>query len=477
MNVLFLVSEAYPLAKTGGLGDMAGSLPVALHRQGLDVRLMLPGYPDVRDRTADHAAPIDMGDPFGVGTVRILPARIAQNDLPVYIVDCPPLFERPGGLYEETPGVGWADNHIRFALFNRVAAEFCLTQPDGFLPDILHGHDWQAGMAAAYMAFSGVPHGTRKVFTIHNIQYQGIFGPEILGDIGLPPESFSIGGVEFYGQVSFLKSGIYFADLITTVSPTYAQEIRGPEGAWGLDGLLNARAPQLEGILNGIDTDIWNPAADPLLPAVFHADDLVGKAHCKMELQKELGLDIEPHTPLLGTVTRLTDQKGADLILDSLDRMVDMGAQIAILGAGEPWFNEAYRDRIGSRPGRLAIQVGYDEALSHRIQAGADAFLIPSRSEPCGLTQMYAMRYGTLPIARRVGGLADTVKDIGFADGNGFQFTHLTADEVSFAAWRAVEAYMKAPGRWRMAQRQGMLTDFSWDNAARRYIELYRRLV
>ncbi len=476
MRILYLTSEAYPLVKTGGLADVAGALPRALREAGEDVRMVLPAYPSVLDRAEGKGVRVSVGDPLGIGETGLIPARLPGSDQFLWLVDNP-IYDRAGGPYVDSQGEGWRDNHIRFALLSRVAA--MITVAGGFLgwkPDIVHANDWQTGLVPAYLArWDGVV--TPTVFTIHNLHYQGNFDPWVLSSVALPPEMFSLSGVEFFGRVSFMKAGLQYSRKITTVSPTYAREIQTPELGMGFNGLLASRSADLHGILNGVDYDIWNSAADPHIPARYSASRMAGKAECKTALQRELNLTEDPNAPLIGMVTRMTGEKGLDLVLDALQPILETGAQLAILGAGDSYLERSFAVAAAGKPGRVGTRIGFDEPLAHRIQAGSDMLLVPSRSEPCGLTQLYALRYGTLPIVRHTGGLADTVIDIGDMDlGTGLVFGAPDPNDLIDAIRRGVELFARKTD-WRKVQKRAMSEDFSWLRAARGYAALYRDML
>lgn len=480
LNILFASSEAYPLVKTGGLADVAGALPIALAKAGIGVRLILPAYPEVLGRANDITTVAEFPGMLAGHDVRLLAARMPDSDLPLLLVECPALFERAGGPYTDDAGNDWPDNHLRFAIFSLTAAWVAAgAAGETWRADILHANDWQTGLAPAYLRFIGAPN-TRSVFTIHNMRYQGLFPRSVMGDLEVPRFAFTMEGMEFHGQVSMLKAGLAFADRIATVSPTYADEILLPEFGYGMEGLLSARRRDLTGILNGIDETAWNPLTDRHLPAHFDSGDLTGKAVCKMALQQEMGLTEDPDSPLLTMVTRLTEQKGIDLVVSALPEMIGMGAQIAILGAGDAHWEHALRD-MQAPHGRVAARIGYDEALAHRLVAGADMFLMPSRFEPCGLTQMYAMRYGTLPVVNRTGGLADTVMQAQVAasgndaSGTGFVFEMSKPGALAGALQQGV-ALHKNKAAWLSLQRCAMHRDFSWARAADDYGWIYRTL-
>jgi starch synthase len=390
------------------------------------------------------------------------------------LVHCPALYDRAGGPYADASGADWPDNHLRFATLSMAAAMIAAGSTElNWRADILHANDWQAGLGPAYLRFLGAPNA-RTVFTIHNMRYQGLFPASALAELQIPRLAFTPEGMEFHGQVSMLKAGLAFADRITTVSPTYAEEIQTAEFGFGMEGLLSARRRDLTGVLNGIDEMAWNPRTDRYLPTYFSSDDVSGKAICKTDLQHELRLEADGAAPLFSMVTRLTEQKGIDLVVPILRDTVSSGAQVAILGAGEAHWEAALRS-LDLPASRYAVRIGYDEALAHRMIAGADFFLMPSRFEPCGLTQMYAMRYGTLPVVRRTGGLADTVKEVGPAGGTGVVFNDATPAAMRNSVNRALDLYADKP-TLRLAQSQAMQQDFSWNRAADEYGWIYRVL-
>ncbi len=476
-EVLAVVSEIYPLIKTGGLADVAGALPAALKAEGIAVRTLIPGYPTVMRRLR-KAEPVHVFDDWFGAEARLLAGRAAGLDL--FVLDAPHLFDRPGGPYVGPDGIDWPDNALRFAALARAGASLGQGLLPGYAPDVVHAHDWQAGLAAAYLHYDGGPRpGT--VMTVHNLAFQGQFDRRLLASLELPAASFTPEGVEYYGDIGFLKSGLRLADRITTVSPTYAAEICTPEGGMGLDGLLRVRADRLSGILNGIDTKVWDPASDRLIPAAYDAEDLAPRALDKAELQARYRLDLDPDALLFGVVSRLSWQKGLDLLLEALPALVAEGAQLALLGAGDPALEAGFAAAAGAHPGRIGCVFGYDEALAHRIQAGADALLVPSRFEPCGLTQLCALRYGAVPVVTRVGGLTDTVIDAGdkarpASDATGIQFAPVDSPGLVGAIRRAAGLYSH-PAHWRRLQANGMAADVSWRLPAKRYADLYRGLI
>lgn len=487
MRILHVTPEIFPLIKTGGLGDVSGALPAALRGAGLDVRLLLPGYPSV---LAGLGPSTDVGAPlWGMpGVDHAGGARLRLGTLhgvPTYALDAPALFNRAGNPYLDSDGHDWPDNATRFATLAWAAAAFTDQRYPAdpvWRPDILHGHDWQSGLIPAYLASRRDRFGgAATVLTIHNIAYQGLFPPDLLGWLGLPPETFRMQGLEYYGRLGFLKAGCHYADRLTTVSPTYAHEIQTAEHGMGLEGLLAHRADALTGILNGVDGDIWNPATDPHLPARYDADHMDGKAVCKAALQAEMGLDGEASAPLACVISRLTWHKGLDMVLDAARDWVTRGGQLAVLGTGELALEEGFRMLARAHPGRVATHIGYDEGLSHRIQAGSDLILVPSRSEPCGLTQLYGLRYGTPPLVRHAGGLADTVVDANaaaLADGvaTGFKFVGANALELGWQLRRAMGLYRR-PEIWAKLRRRAMTRDFGWSGPAAEYAALYSALL
>ena len=465
------------MIKTGGLADVAGALPVALAALGADTRIMLPGYPQVLEQVRALGPWRLLGNLLGAGEIRIGLGRVPDTELPVWVVDAPELFQRKGGPYLDEHGQPWADNHLRFATLARAAALACEAGSLLDWPvDILHAHDWQAGLAPAFLSLRA---GKRPatVFTIHNISFPGLFPVETLAQVGLPPESYSINGVEFFGQVSFLKAGIQYSDQVTTVSPTYAREILTEEMGGGFSGLLNTRSARLSGILNGIDTREWNPATDPHIFRQFDAEHLELKAKNREALRKELGLTPRPKSPVLSIVSRFSNQKGLDLIREGIPRILDLGAQMVIQGGGDRVLEQSLLAAAKAHPREISVQIGYNEKLAHRIQAGSDLFLSPARFEPCGLTQLYALRYGTVPVARKTGGLADTIVDFNHGDGGtGFLFDEATPASLLGAIERALAVY-KSPRKWRTLQRVCMAQDFSWKASAQSYWDMYQNLL
>jgi starch synthase len=473
MKVLFATSELAPWVKTGGLGDVAAALPPALRAAGIDVRVLVPYYPALRKAFPEDDAPVvaTFGN-FGAHfTGSLLREAVAPDGTPLYLLDNVVYFDRPGNPYLGPEGHDWLDNHLRFGLLSRVAA--WMGSADNSLswqPAVIHCNDWQTGLAPAYLSLLPGRHA-RALITVHNLAFQGMFGHHALRELGLPESSWTMHGVEYYGHLSFLKAGLHYADAITTVSPTYAAEIQTDAEGMGLAGLLRARSAQLTGIINGIDTAAWNPARDPHLLHPYDVKRLAHKARNKAALQAEMGLAVRDDIPLLGVVSRLTHQKGLDLVAELQQQIADLPAQLAVLGSGERGLEDAFRILPALHRGHFATRIGFDEGLAHRIEAGADIFLMPSRFEPCGLNQMYSLRYGTPPVVRATGGLADTVID----EVNGFVFQEPTKDALHAALRRATAAWQDKK-RWRAMRADGMARDVGWSNPASQYAALYDRL-
>ena len=468
MRVLHAAAEVFPLVKTGGLADVVAALPLALAEQGADPRLLLPGLPAVMDGVQGAKTIIDIGTCFGAMRVRLLLARMPGTKMPVYVVDAPYLYRREGSPYQTPAGQEWGDNLQRFALLGWVAAHLAAGDADPqWLPDVVHAHDWHAAMACAYMAeHAASPAAT--VFTVHNLAFQGLFPTHDWALLGIGSHLMSPAGLEFHGQLSFMKAGLKFADRITTVSPTYAREIATAEFGCGLDGVIRDRGAAVSGIINGIDSGIWNPASDSAIATRYDAERLAGKAECRRALQAELGLVRDDSALLLTVISRLTAQKGLDLLLAALPELAMQGVQFAVQGTGEPALEAAFRMAQQAHPGKVHMHLGYDEARAHRLVAGADVIAVPSRFEPCGLTQMYGLRYGTLPVVRRTGGLADTV-----ADGKtGFVFDEATPAALRGAVERALVT-KRDSAAWAALQRRAMGRDLSWAEPAKQYLQLY----
>lgn len=486
MRVLSVTSELHPLVKTGGLADVAGALPPALARHGVEVRTLLPGYPKVLEAAGGgevvHRWDAPGDAPWG-GPAALRRARVAGLEL--YVLDAPGLYDRPGGPYADASGADHGDNWRRFAALARAGAELGRGALAEFVPDVVHAHDWQAGLVPAYLrrdgARAGAGAGAPSVVTVHNLAFQGRFDAGVFPALGLPPGAFSIDGVEYYGGVGFLKAGLRLADAVTTVSPTYAEEIVTSEGGMGLGGLLATRRDEgaLHGIVNGIDAAVWDPAADPNLPEPFSAADPAPRAASRRALEARLGLDADA-APLFVAISRLTGQKGIDLLAAAADGLVAAGGKLAVLGTGEPALEAALAAAAGRHPGRIGVVLAHDEGLAHLMQGGGDAILVPSRFEPCGLTQLCGLRYGAVPVVARTGGLADTVIDANHAAltagvATGLQFAPGDAGALARAVAKAV-ALHRTPGVWAGLRRAGMAADVSWDHSAAEYAALYEAL-
>jgi starch synthase len=488
ISVMHAAAEVYPLLKTGGLADVVGALPPALRAQGIDVRLLLPGAPPILAGLADLRTVAAIGPAFGAARITLRLGRIPGGDVPAYVLDAPWLYDRPGNPYLAPDGAEWRDNQRRFAAFGWAAAHLAFGELDpAWRPGILHCHDWHCGLAPAYLRAHPAA-GVRTVFTIHNLAYQGGYPLADFRGIGLPDAMLQAEGLEFHGRGNFMKAGLVFSDWLTTVSPRYAREICTHEFGAGMEGVLAARRQRLTGILNGVDYAVWDPATDPHLATNYDANRLEGKARCKAALQADSGLEQAARMPLFAVVSRLADQKGTDLLLAALPGLLQRGGQLVVLGSGDRQLEEALEAAARAYPGRVAVTVGYDEARAHRIIAGADLIVLPSRFEPCGLTQMYGLRYGTLPLVRRVGGLADTVTDAdevpstsatgesATKDPTGFVFDRPGAGALEETIARAIEIYAHQ-ARWEAMMRAAMSRDHSWSSAGARYAELYRGLV
>jgi starch synthase len=472
-RVLVIGSEALPFAKTGGLADVLGALPIALTHLGWDVTLAMPRYRGISTGRVVEQFPVSVGGYTREVTFWDAPLAEAAR---VVFVDCPDLFDR-----EQLYGVGnddYADNARRFAFFVRAVLEFA---GRSVAPDVVHAHDWQAGLAPVYLRTLYASHPVlstaASVFTIHNLAYQGLFEPDWLPRIDLPWDLLGIDAMEYWGRISYLKGGINFSHAITTVSPTYAREIQTPEFGFGFDGILRRRADALWGILNGIDTSKWNPAADPYLPKPFSRDDLSGKATAKAAVLARYGIPVDEATlarPLVGMISRMVDQKGLDLIAALAPELPRLDATFIVLGTGEPQYQDMWTRLAAAHPDRIGAHIGFDEGLAHLIEAGADLFLMPSHFEPCGLNQMYSLRYGTVPLVRAVGGLADTVVDCapGVRGATGFVFQDYTPEALLVTLRRALSTFSNRR-RWLALQRAGMRRDYSWDRSAREYVKIY----
>ena len=477
MNVLFASSEVFPLIKTGGLADVSQSLVVALQALGTSVSLILPGYRSVREKLPAPTASYRFDDAFIPQDLVLLEQVLPDTNIRLLLVDCPSLFDRAGGPYVDEQGTDWSDNPQRFGIFCRAVVALlagrCQLQ-DAF--DVVHCNDWQTGLVPALLQLESLP--VRSVMTIHNLAYQGVYGYDAFEALALPEQWWAYDKLEFYGNFSFLKAGIVYADQVTTVSPTYAREILQEPMACGMSGLLQYHAGKLHGILNGADYQIWNPATDPLLRFHYDVDSLEEKLHNKLDLQRSLGLQLGKSIPLIGLVSRLVHQKGVDWVAQVIARMADDKVQWVILGTGDKLLEKSLLTLAREFPKKIAVTIGYDETLAHRIEAGSDLFMMPSRYEPCGLNQIYSLRYGTLPIVRATGGLADTVVDtnaesIKSGTATGFSYQGETATDLEQCVRRAI-GYFSKRKTWDGLQRNAMTQQFDWHASAQQYLHLYQ---
>lgn len=483
MKVLFVSSEVFPLIKTGGLADVSGSLPSALQKLSVDIRILLPGYTPVLNQLTNlqpiasfHHLPI-------VQDVELLLGTIPESQVKVMVIKSAILYERGGGPYADANGQEWQDNPLRFGVLSKVASLLSSSQTPlaDWQPDIVHCNDWQAGLTPAYMKLvENSP--AKSIISVHNMAFQGCYSADWVSALGLPDSGFSIEGFEYYDQLSFLKAGIYYADAISTVSPNYAKEIQTEEFGFGLQGLLATRGSEIKGILNGIEPDDWNPETDTHLIKNYSLSELAGKSQVKKALQKKSGLNIDANAPLLGVVSRLTHQKGLDMLLLIAQDLLDAGCQLALLGSGESTLESAFRGLAVNNPGKASVTIGYNEPLSHQIMAGSDMFIMPSRFEPCGLNQLYGLAYGTPPIVNATGGLADSVTDITPASiknktATGFVMEKTSSDALLACIQRALEIFRNDTKTWHQIQKNGMSKNLSWDNSALEYRDLYQSLV
>jgi starch synthase len=479
LKILFVVAETWPLVKTGGLADVAPALAAALIEQGCDVRLLMPGYCEVEETFAGQPAGRFFEALPGLDRVRLIRGQLPGYGVPTWLLHCPALYDRPGGPYSDPAGEDWPDNSLRFGMLCKVASMFGKGRGlDGWKPDILHSHDWHAGLAPAYASLDPeITAGT--VFTIHNLAYQGNFDPAVSRALDIDAMAFQADGLEFYGHLSFMKAGLWYSDRVTTVSPTYARQVQTEEYGCGMAGVLRRRRNELTGILNGVDERVWSPGTDALLPARYSVRDLDGKARCKLELQDRFGLTRGPEIPIVGMVGRMTAQKGWDLLAEAAPSLLADRVQLVMVGSGDHALEAQLASLTARYPGMAGLHVGYDEPLSHLVMAGADIFTVPSRFEPSGLTQMYSQRYGTPPVVRRTGGLADSVTEakpgsIAAGTGTGFFFDEADPAALATALQRAVALYRTEPARWRALQSNGMARDFSWRAPAADYVGVYR---
>jgi starch synthase len=480
MRILFASSEAHPLIKTGGLADVSGSLPRAILNLRQDIRLIIPAYRQVLKQAVNLnlAAYLELE---GVSEpVRILSGRLPGGKVKIFLVDSPAHFDRPGPPYTRMNGSEWPDNAERFCVFCRAIHAIATNAAGlGWQPDIVHCNDWQTGLVPAMLA--DTKQAPASIFTIHNLAYQGQFDWKTFKSLKLPAKWWSMEALEFHDMFSFIKGGLVFADWLTTVSPTYAKEIRTRKFGYGLEGLLNYRKENLSGILNGVDYTIWNPGRDLQIPVQFNRRSLFHKIENKRALQEHFGLPRDDTSPLFAVISRLVEQKGIDLVLDILPKLLAQGAQLLVLGSGDKVLERALRKASKQHARQVGVHIGYDETLAHHIEAGADSFLMPSRFEPCGLNQIYSLRYGTVPVVRSTGGLADTVVDttpetLADKTATGFSFQKATATALWNAVQRAISHY-RQPECWRQIVESGMQQDFSWKRSAERYVELYKQII
>jgi len=482
MNILFCASEVQPLIKTGGLADVCGSLPKVLQAQGHDVRILMPAYLSVLQKLAKPLQTFPLAPESGGEPSQLLESRLPDTELPLYLLDAPHYFAREGNPYGQPNGEDWPDNGARFGYFCKVIAQTALNQTGlNWQPDILHCNDWQTGLVPALLQSAPSLTRPKTLFTIHNLAYQGLFPQSLFEYLQLPAELWSIAGVEFYGQLSFLKAGLVYADWISTVSPTYAKEIQTTAFGCGLEGVLQERSTRLRGILNGVDYDHWHPEKDALIAAPFSSEDLSGKVKNKLALQKEMGLPINAKVMLIGNIGRLVPQKGIDLLLELIPALKDRPIQLVILGSGNLEIEQELAALSEQESSWFRFHTGYDEGLAHRIEAGADLFLMPSRFEPCGLNQIYSLAYGTLPLVRNTGGLADTV--IGWSPtkrmeniATGFMINDASSADLLTMLDLAIAVY-KRTDTWKKLVINAMSKDYSWDQSARHYLDLYRELL
>ncbi|MEX9784499.1 glycogen synthase GlgA [Providencia manganoxydans] len=477
MKILHVSAEFFPLVKTGGLADVVAALPAAQRQHGSDARVLLPGFPAIINQATDKQKVTTLNTYAGEITLYYS----QYQDTPMYIIDAPHLYQREGSPYHDGYNNAYHDNYRRFGVLGFVAAELARGCDSLWQAEIVHAHDWHAALACAYLAAYGYP--ARCMFTIHNIAYQGLFSPHHIHELWLPTEFYNVNGLEFYGQLSFMKAGLFYANHTNAVSPTYAKEILDPHYANGLDGLLNQlnQEQRLSGILNGIDTAIWSPSHDKLLAHKYSDRSLKNKPKNKLAIQKLLGLAQQTEQPLFAVVSRMTRQKGLDLILEALPDLLSSGSQFILLGSGDHDLEDAYRHIQSQYPDQIRVIIGYDEPMSHQIIAGADVLMVPSRFEPCGLTQLYALRYGTLPLVRHTGGLADTVTDCSLEalkhkTATGFVFHESDSTDLKAAIDRAF-ALWGSPTQWQQVQKNAMAKDVSWHKSAEAYLAIYRRLL
>jgi len=480
LKVLQVSAEVHPLIKTGGLADIARALTEAQRGIGLDARLLMPAYRGIAQKISAKPVSRWFQPLLAADRVRLLKGHMPGSKVPVYLIDCPPLYDRPGNPYSDHYGRDFWDNCIRFGVFSRVAALFGGPQsPDNWRADVVHCHDWHCGLAAAYLKFD-TEATAAAVFTVHNLVFQGNFNRKVRKGLGIDSLAFHMDGLEFFGHLSFMKAGLYYADQLTTVSPTYAREIQTPDYGCAMEGLLKMRAAQLSGIINGIDTSEWNPATDPLISSRFDADELAARAGNTQALSERFGLDQTVNGPLFGMLGRMTPQKGWRALRDAAPAIIDEGARILAVGSGNAEYEIQLKELERRFPGRLAYHRGFSEEIAHQLMAGIDALLVPSTFEPCGLVQMYAQHYGAPPVAHRTGGLADTIADAdnhGKTAASGFLYEQPGPAGLLAGVRRAVEVFRDDPQRWQSLQRGGMGRDFGWRRSASRYLDIYQNAI
>nr|WP_321457343.1 glycogen synthase GlgA [uncultured Cohaesibacter sp.] len=476
MNVLFVASECSPFVKTGGLADVIGSVPKALENLDHTIKILLPAYPDLYRWLKHGDVLLELEDLFG-GPARVYSVR--AKGLNLLLLEAPHLYDRKGTIYLDEEGFDWEDNPVRFGALSLIGAKIGLDGIGGWKPDLVHAHDWQAGLVPVYLKQSGRP-CPPSIMTIHNIAFQGLFDGGVVHQLGLSEDMYNPDGFEYWGHAGFLKGGLAFADKITTVSPTYANELLTPEFGMGLEGLLRSRKGDLSGILNGIDLTVWDPQEDPALEKTYSAKSLKRKAANKEWLEEKYGLAHNPDAPLFGIVSRLTTQKGVDLLLEVIPTIIERGGRLVVLGSGDKRLEEACVRAAEAMPDRIAVEIGYNEDLAHRIQGGVDVLLVPSRFEPCGLTQLYALRYGSIPLVSRTGGLADTVIDANAAAlatkcATGIQFSPTTVEAFDLAIHRTCDLFNDTQ-KWKTMMRRAMTQEVGWDLSATLYADLYNSL-
>ncbi len=477
MKILFVASECAPFVKTGGLADVIGAVPKALADMGHEVRVLLPAYPAVLDKIASIKKLGKIADLYG-GDAEILSAK--EQGIDLLLLKADHLYDRSGNIYLDETGRDWSDNAFRYAALSRVGAEIGVDGIAGWKPDLINAHDWQAGLVPVFLRQQNKP-TPPVVLTIHNIAFQGLFDASLRDELGLSDDLFTPDGYEFWGQIGYLKGGIKLADKVTTVSPTYARELLLPEFGMGLEGLLQSRQSDLLGILNGIDLDVWDPEDDPALDKAYNAKTLKRKMINKAQLEQRFGLDEQPDSPLFCVISRLTHQKGLDMLLQCLPAMVGRGARLALLCSGDKDLEQVFVKAARDYQGKVGTVIGYDENLSHMLQGGSDAILIPSRFEPCGLTQLYGLRYGTIPVVARTGGLADTVIDANAAAisakcATGIQFSPINSTGLMQAIFRTCDLYDQ-PKIWKAMMRRAMAQEVGWASSAESYAQLFESLV